>query len=430
MRSLNLRLMGSFLALVSPIAARADLHSYVGKADKAYAWEKRSEVRQGGSTIVDIHMVSQKWQGITWEHRIFVFLPQKVDYPDTCTLYITGGDGGDSDRLMGQTIANSTGMPFAILFNIPNQPLFDGNSEDALIAYTFDKFLETGDETWPLLFPMTKSAVRAMDTIQAWAQKDGHPAIKKFVVAGGSKRGWTTWLTAATGDGRVKGIVPIAFNNLNFGAQMPHQIETWGKYSEQIEDYTRRGIQQKSASERGKKLNSMVDPFVYRKALTLPKLIVNGTNDRYWTQDSLNLFWDDLSGPKQILYGVNSGHGMEKSIPATLAAMAAFSRSVASGKPLPVVTWQYRPGTNGSQLAIKGGPSAKSARLWTATSETKDFRESTWTERTIERTGEEFVGQIVAPSSGYMAVFGEVTMVADGKTYPVSTQVKILGAGR
>ena len=44
----------------------------------------------------------------------------------------------------------------AAVNKVPNQPLYDGRKEDALIAYTFDQFLKTGDREWPLLFPMTE----------------------------------------------------------------------------------------------------------------------------------------------------------------------------------------------------------------------------------------------------------------------------------
>jgi PhoPQ-activated pathogenicity-related protein len=85
------------------------------------------------------------------------------------------------------------------------------------------------------LFPMTKAAVRAMDALQS---VDG--GLRRFVVTGASKRGWTTWLTGAF-DERVAGIVPVVFDNLRFEAQLPHQLVTWGRYSERVGDYTGRG---------------------------------------------------------------------------------------------------------------------------------------------------------------------------------------------
>src|SRR5258705_3204885 len=102
----------------------------------------------------------------------------------------------------------------AVITHVPNQPLYNGKSEDALIAYTLDQYLKTGDETWPLLFPMAKSAIRGMDAVQAPAEKEFNQRIEKFVVAGASKRGWTTWLTGAV-DPRVKAIEPIVIAMLN-----------------------------------------------------------------------------------------------------------------------------------------------------------------------------------------------------------------------
>ena len=89
-------------------------------------------------------------------------------------MFISGG-GNDgeppdkADRMMAQ-IAKGSKSVVTELKMVPNQPLvFDGEThgrkEDSLIAYTWDKFLRTGDAKWPARLPMTKSAVRAMDTV-------------------------------------------------------------------------------------------------------------------------------------------------------------------------------------------------------------------------------------------------------------------------
>ena len=88
----------------------------------------------------------------------------------------------------------------------------------------------------------------------------------------------------------------MVFDNLKFSAQMPRQLALWGKYSEQIEDYTRRGLQQQMLSERGQQLSRMVDPWFYRDRLKMPKLLIHGSNDRYWATDAASLYWDDLRG--------------------------------------------------------------------------------------------------------------------------------------
>ena len=87
-------------------------------------------------------------------------------------------------------------------------------------------------------------------------------------------------------DPRVQALAPMVIDVLNMGPQMKHQVATWGKYSEQIHDYTERGIQKYMPTERGQALEQIVDPYSYRQTLTQPKLIILGTNDRYWPLDA------------------------------------------------------------------------------------------------------------------------------------------------
>src|SRR5262249_13227942 len=158
------------------------------------------------------------------------------------------------------------------LHQVPNQPLLGDKKEDALIAETFVRYLETKDENWPLLFPMVKSAVRAMDAVEEWSKKEGRPEVKRFVVSGASKRGWTTWLTGAV-DKRVAAIAPMVIVTLNMRAQNPHQLEIWGRYSEQIEDYVSRGLTERLETPDGLKLWKMIDPYTYRDRFTMPKML-------------------------------------------------------------------------------------------------------------------------------------------------------------
>src|SRR5690606_20512085 len=118
-------------------------------------------------------------------------------------------------------LAEAIRAPVAVLRQVPFQPLFE-RREDALIAYTFDQYLETGEGDWPLLLPMVKSATRAMDAVQEIVGKRWAAAPESFTVAGASKRGWTAWLTAAV-DKRVMAVAPMVIDVLNIPAQMDHQ---------------------------------------------------------------------------------------------------------------------------------------------------------------------------------------------------------------
>jgi PhoPQ-activated pathogenicity-related protein len=231
-----MRIAGTLLSLMLLASAQADLASYV-RAPSPFEWTKSLESKIGNSQFVELTVVSQKWREFTWRHRVRIIKPNELKHTETAILYITGsGDGRGELQIIARAVER-VGAIGVVLHDVPNQPLIRPDLvEDNLIAHTFVQFWETGDATWPLLFPMVKSAVRAMDAVQAFAKQEWQLNIKDFVVTGASKRGWTTWLTAAVDD-RVRAIAPMVFDNLNFFKQMPHQLELWGRYSEQIAEY-------------------------------------------------------------------------------------------------------------------------------------------------------------------------------------------------
>src|SRR5690606_8115603 len=111
---------------------------------------------------------------------------------------------------------------------------------------------------------MTNSAVRAMDTVTAFraSEQGGHEAVDRFVVAGGSKRGWTTWSTAAV-DKRVVAIVPIVIDLLNLVPSFKHHWAAYGFWAPAVGDYEAMGIMNWMGTPEFEALMKIEEPFEY-----------------------------------------------------------------------------------------------------------------------------------------------------------------------
>jgi PhoPQ-activated pathogenicity-related protein len=424
--------LAAALLLAGGAPARADLEAYVKGDDGAFAWTADEPKATPQGTIHALSLTSQVWHDVAWTHDLRIYEPKDPSTRDTVLLLIAGGDNGEgpttADAARGFTFAQACGATCVMLPQVPNQPLLGGKREDALIAETFVRYLETRDESWPLLFPMVKSAVRAMDAVQQWAGRNGRPPVRRFVVAGASKRGWTTWLTAAV-DPRVAAIAPMVIDTLNMKAQKAHALEVWGRVSEQVSDYTQRGLTEQFDTVEGRRLWRMVDPYGYRDRLTLPKLLINGTNDPYWTLDALNIYWDDLKGPRWVVYLPNAGHGLQEHRDYAVGGVAALFRHVASDRPFPTISWRHSDTPDGRlRLDVTSSPEPKSTRLWVATAPTRDFRQARWEHGAVGKGGGSFTTVTSRPESGYIALFADLEFEIDSVAYHVSTQIRQAGA--
>jgi PhoPQ-activated pathogenicity-related protein len=434
MRSRARIFLAAFAFFLFPSLAFADLEEYLRKPEPEFAWSLKDTNDQAGDRTYNLQFVSQNWQGITWRHELQVYRPKGATPNRTMFLWINGGSPRSAHALIGMELARKIGAPVAFLYNIPNQPLLEDNLyEDNLIAETFVRYLKTKDENWPLLFPMVKSVVKAMDVLQAFAGGDSNwkEPVERFIVSGLSKRGWTTWLTAAA-DKRVGAIAPMVIDTLNMGAQMPKQIEAFGAFSERLQPYVKRGLLPIPQTPEGRHLLSMVDPWSYRERFSMPKFIVNGSNDFYWVTDALNLYWKDLPGDKWVLYVPNTGHDLLQRNPASmnrlLNGVAAFTRHQMSGKPMPALKWNYNQNGRTLRLTVDASAAPEAARIWLAEAPDRDFRTATWRERPAEISGGKIVGEVSAPVKGYVAFFGELDYDDQGMAYQLSTQIRIIGA--
>lgn len=369
-----------------------------------------------GTRLTHILLQSQVWRGMLWEHDVLVVEPAEAEFTDRAVIFVTGdykpdlddtGDLSISDYLL---ISKKFSTPLVVLGDIPNQPIF-GLREDDLIAHTFLQYIETHEEDLPILFPMVKSVVSTMDMIEKLM------GIKKYAVTGASKRGWTTWLTAVV-DERVFAIIPIVFDNLNFPQQFEHQIQMYGQYSQMLKPYTSRGLAEMISSKTGQELLNAVDPYSYKERLTMPKLIINATNDQYWTVDSAALYFNDLKGQNFILYVPNNNHGI-KNIPYVLDNTSSFLKLVIAGK-LPRVVWS----SEESGITVSQSEGLKEVYMWRAMSDTTDFRKSIWVRIPQNLTGGFYHVDPEPPSGKHIAYYLELVLEIDGLTLSVCTPVK------
>ena len=387
------------------------LSRYLSRPEAAYKWQAVTDGEFTGGDL-NLRLTSQTWQGAPWTHRLQIFKPDNVRFPDAALLNISFGSGSMPETFIGKALANATGVTVVNVFNVPNQPLFE-RTEDELIAYTLGKYLETGDETWPLLLPMTKSVTKTMDALGEWSQKQGGAKISRFIVTGASKRGWTTDLVAAS-DKRVIGAIPLVYNNLDMPSQIAHQKQIWKETSPMIAPYADAGLFDQMQTEAGQKLIGIIDPYQYRAALTMPKLLINATNDAYWPLDSLKFYRANLPGQTDLFNVPNAPHSLGENITAAIGSAAAWSRLVLEGKTAPKIDLKVTNTTIGRTFSASVQGEGRTVRLWFASSPTLDFRRATW--KSIELPAQDGI---------YRAHVDNKVLYAQGKQAQAFAEIEI-----
>jgi PhoPQ-activated pathogenicity-related protein len=409
------------------------LDRYVQAPDANYHYDLVNTIPGDGYTTYVLNMTSQAWRSAAevdhpiWRHWLTIVRPDQVK-GTTGFLFITGGSIKDKapDKPNAQIVdtAVTTHTVVAELRGVPNEPLvFTGETkertEDEIIAYTWVKYLKTGDETWPLHIPMTKAAVRAMDTITAFSATPpgGSVHVEKFVVAGGSKRGWTTWTTAAA-DKRVVAIVPMVIDMLNSVKSFEHHFQAYGYYSEAVKDYQNMGLMNVSNTPQYAALMRLEEPFSYRDRFTIPKMIMNSAGDQYFLPDSSQYYFDELPGEKYLRYVPNTNHSLKDSDAHENAV--AFYDAFLRGQPRPKFFWKFE--KNGD-IRVTSVDKPTEVKLWVANNpEKRDFRLLTigpaYKSVVVTSKGDNvYIGHVEKPEKGWSAYFVEMTYPSGGK-YP------------
>lgn len=390
------------MVLLTTLLIAQELFDYVKSKINVSYQIVLEKITEAGTKLIHVVLKSQTWQNIDWVHDVLIVIPNEVVYPKFGVLVITGDfDPTKAKDLEDYVwIADKFSAPMIVFGDVPNQPIY-GLREDDLIAHTLVEYRKTGDLTLPLLFPMTTSAVAAMNLAQELL------GVEKFFVTGASKRGWTTWLTAVV-DERVFAIAPIVFDMLNFPAQYRQQLTMYEKFSDSLRPYVERGVMEWITEEVGQRLIRMLDPFSYRDKLTMPKYIINATNDEYWTIYSSMLYFFDLPGKNYLLYVPNNPHGI-RNIPMVVENASNFFKLVVENK-LPVFEFSI----SNSKITVKHSDLIKEIYVWRAVSNVTDFRKSIWMRIPLELIDGFYTADLMPPEGRHIAYYVEAIFEVEG----------------
>lgn len=423
------------------------LDRYIAKPDPSYSWRLINTINGPGFHGYVLDLTSQTWRSAAevdrppWKHWLTIVKPDKTA-SNKALLFIGGGSNRDaaptaiSDRLASFAMDSNTVI--AELGMVPNQPLHfsdskdKGRSEDDLVAYSRVRQMQSGDDEWLVRLAMVKSGVRAMDAVQEFLASDagGKLKIDQFVVSGGSKRGWTTWLVAAV-DKRVIAIMPTVIDALNSEAITKHHYEAYGFFSPALQDYVDHKLfPDKIGTPEYQRILAIEDPYVYlkRERLKIPKYLVHASGDQFFLPDNSQFYYDKIQGEKHLRYVPNAKHNLAGSD--ARESLLAFYQAFLAGRPRPEFSWKKE--KDGTLIVtVKDKPRA--VNVWQATNpKARDFRLDvigpayTSTPLKEEKSGM-YVARVDKPASGFTAFFVELIYDSGGK-YPFkfTTEVSVV----
>ena len=418
------------------------LDKYVHSHDESYEFQviRVQSTDEYSSYIVDLTsqtFLSEKDVDKTkWKHWLIVVCPKEIKHK-TAMLVIGAGDNDgiipkEPDKIALE-YAKATNSVVATLGMVPNQPLtFIGENkprwEDSIIAYSWDKYLTTGEDRWPLRMAMTKSAVAAMDAVQSIVLEKKEKQIEGFVVTGASKRGWTTWTTGGV-DNRVEAIVPVVIDLLNLEPSFEHHWNAYGFWAPAIQDYVDMQIIDWWRSEEMRSLIELVDPFSMRERFKMPKLLVNAAGDEFFLPTSSQFYFDELPGEKYLRYVPNANHNVSEGTD-VLETILAFYASILNGIDRPKFSWELE--KDGS-IRVISGSKVKEVIMWSATNQkARDFRKDTignsWESKVLQINEDgTYLGIPTKPEKGWKAYFIEMTYETPfGLNLKLTTPVRVI----
>jgi PhoPQ-activated pathogenicity-related protein len=394
-------ILGLLVLSFAACALAGPLADYVNAPNPAFNWVNMNHTYEWPyATGYLLNLTSQEWltpadssQPIWW-HYMVVVVPKTPKFKDSALLWITGGHNYDGipditsqDLKVSSDIANVTNTVVVALFQIPNEPIsfptdpaHPGLTEDGLIAFTWAHFINyTNEPNWLLRLPMTKACVAAMNATEEFVMQQNGMNITRWLAAGASKRGWTTWTLGAVEAGkRIVGIIPIVMDALNLVKNMHHMWRNFGGWTFLFSDYYGQGLTGMIDLPQFQEMCDIIDPYSYLDQLALiPKLVIDAGDDEFFQPDDNWYWWDNMTGEKHLVMLPDAEHSLITAIPEVLQAVGTFVDGVLTGTPRPNFNWTMDLEAGTITVVEEGTVRATKATLHWAenlTDKRRDFR--------------------------------------------------------
>jgi PhoPQ-activated pathogenicity-related protein len=428
---------GDTVASIAPNPPNV-LDSYVARPDPSFGWTVEKTFTGAGYHGAVLELTSQTWltdkqvDRTVWKHWLTVTIPDTLT-SQKAFLFIGGGSTttaapkAPSERFA--LMATDTSSVIAELGQVPNQPLRFADTpdtprtEDDIIAYLQSRYDSAKNPEALVRLPMVKSGTAAMTAVQQYlaSEAGGKKTIDGFVVSGGSKRGWTTWLVGLV-DTRVVGMIPIVINVLDVDATTRHHWEAMGYFSPALGDYVHHKL---IPDQIGKPVltavNTIEDPLNYRgrPRMKIPKFIINAVGDEYFPPDNTKFSYHLLPASKHLRMLPNSKHSTAGTD--INQSMTAWYDAVIRNRTIPADNWTVR--ADGAIVVTPGGKPSQ-VLLWQgANPKARDFRvdsigPAAFTSTPLQAGADgTYVADVPKPAAGFTAYFVEMTYPS-GTKYP------------
>jgi len=434
MTSIHLAYLITTILSLCSFGFGAPLEDYNNIFDESTRWELHEICQNTQYKIHWIKLQSLKWRNDNevdqpiWTHWLTIIQPSDVEF-DSALLFVEGGNQDSLQPSPSQLkklvdAAVSTHSIICQLRMIPAQPLKfhdemdpryieEGRKEDALLAYSWDKFLTTREPEWIIRLPMTKAIAKAMDAIQEYGSLHLDIPVNSFILTGASKRGWACW-TAAAIDSRVKALIPLVIAPFHIKESFTRHWMAYGEWSPAIRDYLAIDLPSKWTSEAFKELMQIEEMNNYLDRLMMPKYLINATGDEFFLPDGSQHYFPGLMGPKHLRNVPNMDHKIDQSD--AMQSILAYYQTILRGQPLPSVNWTKR---EDGTLEVFTSQKPLQATLWQASNPVgRDFRVSTigktWTSAPLSANAEGvYQVALEEPEEGWRAYFVELTFDTD-----------------